>query len=146
MAKWTLILVAVAALCAGCSRPVPPANNKVNTPANNKPGAPKKSYQADYDREARAAFSSKDAYFKAKGTPEDKAPYLEWTEHMYAALKFAALHEKENGEGSTGGWYKISGEGSIKAMKADWRYEGAAYQKDPRVKAAVDDWSKATGG
>jgi hypothetical protein len=146
MAKWTLILVAIAALCAGCSRPVQKANNTVNMPANNKPVVVKKSYQADYDRESRAAFDAQKAFFNVKGTPEEKEAFLVWTERMYAALKYVALHEKENGEGSTGGWSRISGENSIKSMKAgDWKNEGAAYLKDPRVTAAIDDWKKAVG-
>jgi hypothetical protein len=132
MAKWTLILVAIAALCAGCSRPVPPANNKANTPAN-KPAAPKKSYQSEYTQEMNAAFAAWDRYGKSKSNED----YIETGVRLYTGMKFKVLHDKENGNVS--GFPKVTEFG---VLFMDWK-KTTGPSDDARVKAARDEWSKA---
>lgn len=138
-----LMLTSAIVFLAACGPSyVPPANNSSNKPADK----PKKSYKAEYDRESRAAFAAQDAYMKVrgKGGNEEKEKFYIWTEHLYAALKFASLHEKENGEKSIEGWSKLSGPGSIKEMRASvWKNEGQSFKEDKRVKDAIADWEKA---
>lgn len=128
----TLVLIAIAAVAAGCSRPPQkPANN---APAASKP-APKKSYQADYEREMNAAFA---AWKKYGGSKSDE-DYVETGVRIYGGLKFKVLHEKENGNLS--GFPRLTEFGEL---FMDWKKTNGPTDH-PRVKAARDEWSKATG-
>lgn len=129
MSKWAPLFVAIFALCTGCSRPVQKANN---TPAQNKPAAPKKSYQADYEREMNAAFAS----WKKYGGSKSDEDYIETGVHIYGAQKFKVMHEKENGNLS--GFPRLNEFGEL---FMDWK-KTVGPTDHPRVKAARDEWSK----
>ncbi|CAG1011941.1 hypothetical protein ANAEL_04304 [Anaerolineales bacterium] len=129
MLKWAFILVATIALCAGCSRPAQKANNA--QPAANK-AAPKKSYQADYEREMNAAFAAWNKY----GDSKSDADYIETGVRIYGGMKFKVMHERENG--NLTGLPRLNEFGTL---FMDWKKTNGPTD-DARVKAARDEWSK----
>lgn len=129
MHNWALICVAVIALCAGCSRPAQKANNA--QPAANK-AAPKKSYQADYEREMNAAFAAWNKY----GDSKSDADYIEAGVRIYGGMKFKVMHERENG--NLTGLPRLNEFGTL---FMDWKKTTGPIDH-ARVKAARDEWSK----
>ena len=116
--KTTIITLAITlcSLLASCEdKPLPATEQPTKATTNPLPSGPaKKGFEAQYTEEAKKAFAAQGAYARER---TDEA-YAQWGAHIYLALRFKIMHERENGEESVARFYKL---GAFQKMFTDWK-------------------------
>lgn len=94
----------------------------------------------EYRREMEAAFAAHDEYEDVRRDAEArKEPYIKWAEHLYAALAYANIHERNgHSRSELPRYHRLR-----KLRSGDFKYAQGP-SDDPRVKAALQNWTEST--
>jgi hypothetical protein len=138
------IILAATSACGGDPYKAPPAGNGYKPGNTQQPAAntkkPGDSLAKEYEVEMKAAFAAHREYEAVKADAEArKEPYIEWAEHLYAALAYANVHER-NGHSKDG----LPRFKELKELKSGYFKNALGPSDDPRVKAAMKNWEDST--